>query len=81
MDIQHTILTKVTKIESYLYDDDDTNTPGIVARQRDHDERITKLERESMVRKTIWGTLGVIGGTVGAAVVEVVIWIFKNHKS
>lgn len=80
MEIQQAILSKVTKIESYLYDDEATNNPGVIARQRDHEKRLAKLEDESMVRKSIWATLGVLGGIIGTAVVELIIWLFKNHK-
>lgn len=79
MDVQQAILSKVTKIESYLYDDDETNNPGVIARQRDHEKRLAKLEDESMFRKSIWATLGVLGGVIGTAVVELILWMIKRN--
>lgn len=79
MDVQQAILNKLTKIELYLYDDEETNNPGAIARQRDHEKRLSKLEDESMVRKSIWATLGVFGGIVGTAVVELIIWLVKRN--
>jgi len=73
-------LNKLTKIESYLYDDDDTNTPGMVQKQRDHEARLTKLENESMQRKKIWATFGLVAGVIGTALVEFIKWLFTNHK-
>ena len=78
MEIQQAILSKVTKIESYLYDDEETNNPGVIARQREHEKRLAKLEDESMVRKSIWATLGLLGGIIGTAVVELILWILKR---
>lgn len=79
MEIQQAILNKVTKIEMYLYDDDDTNNPGLIAQQRAHEKRLDKLENESMVRKSIWATLGLLGGIVGTAVVELILWLIKRN--
>lgn len=79
MEIQQAILSKVTKIENYLYDDDDTNSPGVIARQRDHEKRLSKLEDESMFRKSIWASLGLLGGVVGTAIVELILWLIKRN--
>lgn len=79
MDVQQAILNKLTKIELYLYDDEETNNPGAIARQRDHEKRLAKLEDESMVRKSVWATLGILGGIVGTAVVELIIWLIKRN--
>lgn len=73
-------LNKLTKIESYLYDDDETSSPGMVQKQRDHEKRIDKLEQESMQRKKIWATFGLVAGIIGTALVEFVKWLFTNHK-
>lgn len=73
-------LNKLTKIESYLYDDDDTSSLGMVAKQREHEKRLTKLENEGMERKKIWATLGIVAGIVGTALVEFIKWLFTNHK-
>lgn len=82
-DLSHKLqsgLNKLSKIESYLYDDDATSSVGMVARQREHEKRIDKLENESMQRKKIWATFGLIAGIVGTALVEFIKWMFTNHK-
>ena len=82
-DLSHKLqsgINKLVKIESYLYDDDETSSPGMVQKQRDHEKRLSKLEQESMQRKKIWATLGLVAGIVGTALVEFIKWIFTNHK-
>ncbi len=73
-------LNKLSKIENYLYDDDETSQPGMVQTQRNHEKRLEKLENESMQRKKIWATFGIVAGIIGTALVEFVKWLFTNHK-
>lgn len=75
------VLNRLTKIETYLYEDSQTNTPGVIAKQRDHEKRITKLENESMQQKKIWASLGLIAGVVGTAIFEFIRYLFTNHKT
>lgn len=75
-----TALNKLGKIESYLYDDDQTDTPGMVQKQRDHEKRLTTLENESRERKKIWATFGFSAGIVATALFEFIKYIFTNHK-
>ncbi len=82
-DLSHKLqsgLNKLSKIESYLYDDDETSSKGMVQVQREHEKRIDKLESESMQRKKIWATLGLVAGIIGTALVEFIKWLITSHK-
>lgn len=74
-------LNKLSKIESYLYDDDETSSPGMVQKQRSHEDRIKKLEDESMQRKKIWATFGIAAGIIGTALVEFIKWLFTKPNT
>ncbi|MES2287363.1 MAG: hypothetical protein V4547_16845 [Bacteroidota bacterium] len=76
-----TALNKLGKIESYLYDDDETSSKGMVQVQREHEKRLDKLEGESMQRKKIWATFGLVAGIIGTALVEFIKWLFTNHQT
>lgn len=66
------------KIEGYLYDDDDTSTPGIVQKVREHDNRLYKLEEEERTSKKVLAFLGMLGGGIGMAIFEFLKWLFSN---
>lgn len=71
---------KLKRIESYLYDDEMTDAPGVVKQVRDHAKRIEDLERsESKTRKFLKG-LALLAGTVGTIIFEFLKWLFSNHK-
>ena len=74
------VIKKLTKIESYLYDDTATSSKGVIAQQREQDKRIRKLENESKVRQGMWTAFGTAGGIIGMALWEFVKWLFTNHK-
>lgn len=73
-------VAKIRKIESYLYDDDETSSPGMVQRHRELERRVDKIEEEATVRKRIFATLGIIGGAVGMALVELIKYLLSTHK-
>lgn len=79
MEIQHAILEKLTKIEAYLYFDKETNTPGLVERMREYEERLERLEEDNSVKKKVWAVFGMIGGSVVFFVVELIKWLANNH--
>lgn len=71
---------KLRKIESYLYDDDDTSSPGMVQKQREHEIRIKALETESVVKRKVWAAFGIVGGTLATLLFKLIEWILSNHK-
>lgn len=68
----------IQKLESYIYDDADTNTPGIVQRVRDHEKRIEKIEEYERFKKRTMALIGTTGGAVGMALIEFIKWVFAN---
>lgn len=74
-------VTKIRKIETYLYNDNETSSVGLVQQVRQHEDRLDKIEEESTVRKRVFATLGIIGGAVGMALVELIKYLLSNHKA
>jgi archaellum component FlaC len=68
----------IQKLESYIYDDADTNTPGIVQRVRDHEKRIERIEEDERFKKRTMALIGTTGGAFGMAIIEFVKWIISN---
>lgn len=73
-------LNKLSKIESYLYNDDETDSVGIVKQVKNHTERIEELERTEKKTRVFLKWLAVLAGAVGTVIFEFVKWIFSNHK-
>ena len=69
----------IQKLESYIYDDADTNTPGIVQRVRDHEKRIEKIEEDERFKRRTMALIGTGGGAFGMALIELGKWLF-THK-
>lgn len=63
---------KLDKAISYLYDDDSTNTPGIVQRVRSHEKRLDAIDEDKRVRNRLVAVLGMVGGVIGMVLVEIV---------
>lgn len=74
----HQIDQKLNKIESYLYNDDATDSLGLVNQVRDHSDRIDRIEEEGRVRKRVMAGIGMIAGFIGMAVVEIIKWLFTQ---
>ena len=72
-------LIDIRKIESYLYDDDHTSTPGIVQQVREHNNRIGKLEDEEKVKKRVFAIVGGTAGVIGTAIVEFCRWLYTYN--
>jgi len=83
-DLSHKLqagLNKLSKIESYLYNDDETDTIGIVKQVKDHSERLAELEREDVKTRKFLKWLAVGAGVVGTVLFEFIKWLFTNHKT
>lgn len=67
---------KVDKALSYLYDDNDTSTPGLVQMCRDHEKRLEEIEeqirQDNKDRKRWASFFGVIGGGVVVLVAKLI---------
>lgn len=68
------------KIESYLYNDEHTDTEGIVKRVRRHDQRLGKLEEVEKIKNAKLSVWGMIGGAVLIVAIEIIKWLFSSHK-
>lgn len=64
----------IHRIESYLYDDNSTSSPGMVQRVRNHDKRIGELEEEKRTQKKIFVWLGLIGGSLSGIIFQLIQW-------
>ncbi len=71
------IRDKITKIERYLYNDDDTGKDGLVKAHEKLNTRVTQLEEQNTIRKTKATTWGVIGGVAISALYKLVEYFIK----
>lgn len=63
------------KIEGYLYDDEDTKTPGVVQKVRDHEQRIGKIEEDERFKKRTMALIGSVAGLLGMGIFEFFKWL------
>lgn len=71
------IRDKITKIERYLYNDDDTGKDGLVKAHEKLNSRVSQLEEQNTIRKTKATTWGVIGGVAISALYKLVEYFIK----
>ena len=71
------IRDRITKMERYLYNDDDTGKDGIVKAHEKLNNRVTVLEEQEKIRKTKATTWGIIGGVVISAIYKAVEYFLK----
>lgn len=71
------IRDKITKMERYLYNDDDTGKDGLVKAHEKLNTRVTQLEEQNTIRKTKATTWGVIGGVAISALYKLVEYFIK----
>lgn len=65
-------------IERYLYNDENTNKPGIVQQVEDHEKRLKEIETEKKIDKRLWAVAySLIGATV-MVIIEFIKWYFKK---
>lgn len=82
-DLSHKLqagLNKLSKIESYLYNDDNTDTVGLVKQVKDHCERLDEMERSEKRTRSFMKWLAVLAGAIGTVIFEFGKWLFTNHK-
>ena len=66
------------KIELYLYDDKDTNSPGVVQTVRSHEKRLSNIEEESRFRKRLMAGIGMGGAAAVTLLYELIKWMYNN---
>ncbi len=71
------IRDKITKMERYLYNDDDTGKDGLVKAHEKLNSRVSQLEEQNTIRKTKATTWGVIGGIAISALYKIVEYFIK----
>ena len=71
------IRDKITKMERYLYNDDDTGKDGLVKAHEKLNSRVSQLEEQNTIRKTKATTWGVIGGVAISALYKLVEYFIK----
>lgn len=69
--------TKVDKALSYLYNDENTSTPGLVQMCRDHEKRLEEIEEQIRSDKRDKQRLSSFWGVVGGALVMLVAKIIE----
>lgn len=69
---------KVDKALSYLYDDENTKTPGLVQQVRQNTADISTLKEDKRVDKKVTVGLGVGGGGAAMAIYELIKFIAKH---
>ena len=72
------IRDRITKVERYLYNDEDTGKDGIVKTQERHDRRITLLEELNTIRKAKATTWGGIGGAISLILYKVIEYLITK---
>lgn len=65
-------------IERYLYNDKNTNKPGIVQQVEDHEKRLKDIETEKKIDKRLWAVAYSIMGAAVMVIIEFARWYFKN---
>ena len=71
------IRDRITKMERYLYNDEDTGKDGIVKAYEKLNSRMSQLEEQEKIRKTKATTWGVIGGVIISAIYKLVEFFLK----
>ena len=71
------IRDRITKMERYLYNDEDTGKDGIVKAYEKLNSRVSQLEEQNTIRKTKATTWGVIGGVAISALYKLVEYFIK----
>ncbi len=71
------IRDRITKMERYLYNDEDTGKDGIVKAYEKLNMRVTMLEEQNTIRKTKATTWGIIGGVIISALYKLVEFFLK----
>lgn len=71
------IRDRITKMERYLYNDEDTGKDGIVKAYEKLNTRVTMLEEQNTIRKTKATTWGIIGGVIISALYKLVEFFLK----
>ena len=71
------IRDRITKMERYLYNDEDTGKDGIVKAHEKLNMRVTMLEEQNTIRKTKATTWGIIGGVIISALYKLVEFFLK----
>lgn len=65
-------------IERYLYNDKNTNKPGIVQVVENHEERLKELETNKKIDKRLWAVAYSILGAAVMVLIEFLKWYFKS---
>lgn len=68
------------KIERHLYNDNETDSDGIVKKVRLIDGRVKNLEDKEKVKDAKMGVWGMVGGAVLMVIYELLKYIFTPHK-
>ena len=71
------IRDRITKMERYLYNDEDTGKDGIVKAYEKLNMRVTMLEEQNTIRKTKATSWGIIGGVIISALYKLVEFFLK----
>lgn len=71
------IRDRIRKMESYLYNDDDTGKDGIVKEHEKLNKRVSTLEEKEKIEKAKSATWGVIGGSIVIGLIRVLEHILK----
>ena len=72
---------KLTRMEYYLYDDDSTDSAGIVNRVRSLDNKVQKLEEKDKIKEAKLSVWGIVGGAAVMFFWELFKYIFRSSKS
>lgn len=70
-----TALQKISKVESYLYNDDATDSLGLVNQVRKNTGDISEIKEENRVRKRVLAVIGIIAGFIGMILGKALGWI------
>lgn len=68
---------RLMKIESYLYNDDETGKDGVVRKLDKVDRRVYLLEEKDKIEKAKSATWGIVGGGLLAALIKGIEILFK----
>lgn len=77
----NSIEQKLTKIEYYLYDDDSTDSAGIVKKVRSLDNKVQKLEEKDKIKEAKLSVWGIVGGAAVMFFWELFKYIFRSPKA
>ena len=76
-DLLQEINKRLIKIESYLYNDEDTGKDGVVKAVDKLSRRLYEMEEQKKIEKAKSATWGVIGGGALAALIKIVEHLLK----